>query len=253
MTNNPMTAVNGLYNYFDNNEIKKLIEDYIATDDFEPSQTMSEYINPLFDKYKDISSSEFLDSSEKSEYDYKFKIVCTMIIDAICNKFDLSIDEGWFEEREIFEIQNMTLILFNFFISNLFEVLIEVLMDYIDNHINELNDLYGQDIKTKRGSDYLTLEKTVNSKYAVVGASVFDVCLYALDSMTEEDFFKFVNPDYECLDRIVMLYDDGHVSGNFLDPCIRMLKANSNKLLSKLAFEIISNIRINYKKESEEL
>ena len=253
MINNPMTSVDGLYNYFDTNEIKKLIDDYISTDEFEPSSSLNEYINPLFDKYKDISSSDSLDSEEKANYSYKFKIICTLIIDAICNKFELSIDEGWFEDLDNSELQTMTIILYSFFISNLFEILIEAIIGFIVNHINELSELYGQDIKTKHGSDYITLEKTVISKYAIVGASVFDVCLYALDNMSEEEFFAHINPDYECLDRIVQLYDDGHMSGNFLDSIIGILKANSNKLLSKLAFEIISIIRRDYKKESEEV
>ena len=244
---NPLQSVDNLLDYYDTGEIQRLIKKHITSDDFQPGFEMRDFIKPLWDKYEVVAKSQLLDEDTRAEYRQKFRIICVMFIDAICTKFSLIVDEGWLEELDTGEVQTITLLLYSMLITDLNNIMIEVIYKYIDLHIAEITEMYSEDLKNKRDATYTSLKTTIEPLYAIACANIYDIILHIMDTLNEDEFFKLINDDYIPKETIYNLYQDGKIDGDLIDAILGIYKNENSGLLSKVAFEIISNIKENHK------
>ena len=92
--------------------------------------------------------------------------------------------------------------------------------------------------------------------YLLQGHDLLDVfeevrqCLFG-DQMTEEEFMDYVSSDYVPQPHIKAMFDEGHLSGNYVDKIHDYFRKNGG-LRTRICFELISLFKNNHKKIEKE-
>lgn len=247
-----MDDIEDVLDYFDITEIQTLITDSISSDDSLPGDHV-DLLRPMWTRYNNIMQVEgnIVDDETKSECTRRFDLICGMFIDAICTKFNMSIDDGWFEERPKNEIYAFTVMLYSFFIQDISKLLEEVFIKYIENHSAELGEKFGQDLKLRKDATYNSVKDKLESDYAVIVSNIYEICFNILDTITESEFFEMVDNDYVPKSVLIKYYNEGHFDGEFVDAIYTSCKRDRT-MLSRICFDVISYIKTNYKMKEKD-
>jgi hypothetical protein len=248
-----MYGIEDILDYFNIERTYKLINEQLRDDDLSPSGTLPDHLKPMWVKYKEIhpDPKEGIDSSVMYAVNERFDTICRIFIDSIAKKYGITLDVGWFEDRSRDEIHTITLFMYTFFVLDLESNIKEVLYKYIVNHSEELASSFGEPIKNRKDSPFLTFKKSMPSDYAVVCATINDVCMWILDQMTEDEFFSYLDEDYIPLPLIKSLFEEGHMAGDFMGHIYNFF-INNNTVRCRVIFDIISIIKNNHKKSEKE-
>ncbi len=253
MIDNPVEPIEDILDYFNISEMQNLIETGITSEDVLPGDR-EDLLQPMWVRYQSICNiaDTIITDEEKAECRRRFNIICTMFIDAICAKFNLTVDAGWMESLEDSELHGFTLMLYTMFILDMRNLLVEVIINYIESHITELVDQYSDNIKLRKDATYNSFKTKMEPEFAIVAANIYSVCYSAMDVMSESDFFDYVSDDYYPKSTIQEYFIEGHIDGNFVDAIYNTFKRDQ-ALLAHVAFDIISNFKEHYAlKEDEE-
>lgn len=238
--------------YFDISEIQTLIKDSIATEDSLPG-AHPDMLRPMWTRYNNLMDIDchIMDDDTKAECARRFDVICGMFIDAICAKYNMSIDDGWFEERPKKEIHAFTVMMYSFFIQDMPNILVEVFIKYIEGHIAELVEQFGQDVKLRKDATYNSVKDKLDSDYAVIVSNIYEICFNILDTITESQFFEYVDNDYVPKATLIEYYNNGHFDGEFVDAIYTACKRDRT-MLSRVCFDVISSIKTNHKVNEKE-
>lgn len=247
-----MDGTEDVLDYFDITEIQTLIKDSIASDDSLPGDHV-DMLRPMWTRYNHITEIDgnIIDDDTKLECTRRFDIICGMFIDAICAKFNMSIDDGWFEEIPKKEVHAFTVMLYSFFVQDISRLLEEVFIKYIETHSAELADQFGQDIKLRKDATYNSVKDVLESDYAIIVSNIYEICFNILDTITESEFFGYIDNDYVPKATLIEYYNNGHFDGEFVDAIYTACKRDRT-MLSRICFDVISNIKTNHKVQEKD-
>lgn len=242
-----MDGVENLIDFFDVEETAKTIENNILKDQYSLG-TVVDYYRPYYVKYKllNVDIDTGMTESVVSECRQKARTIALMFIDAICKKFRLYVDEFWIDNLPDEELQGFTLVLYDFFILHFKEFLLEVLTRYIDGNADTLASAFETAAKSAKDAAFCSLQKMIPYNYAVVGANVYDACFIILSSLDEHSFFDYIDADNEIQPIILKYFDDGRISGNFVDVIEEMMQSTNVSLKGYIGFEIIAHLKNSY-------
>ena len=254
MTNEfSMNGIEDILDYFDIEKTYKLIQEQLQDDEASPSGAVSDHLKPLWVKYKSITPdpNEGIDSSVMYAIGDRFDIICRMFIDIISKKFGISLDAGWFENQSRSTIHSIALIMYTFFVLDMESNIKEVLYKYIIEHKDDLAHHFGDNIKSRKDSPYLSMKKVMEPEYAIIGACINDVCMWILDQMDENEFFDYLDSDYMPQPVIKDLFDKGHMDGRFVGHIYNHF-INNNAVRCRIVFDLLSLFKNNHKKEKDD-
>lgn len=248
-----MFGIEDILDYFNIDKTYKLITDQLKDDEMSPSGTMSDHLKPLWVKYKSIhiDHDQGIDSNVMYTVNDRFDTICRMFIDVISKKFDITLDTGWFEKQSSDTLHSIALLMYTFFVLDLESNIKEVLYKYIVDHSSELAQHFGENIKSRKDSPFITLKRVMPLDYAIIGASINDVCILVLDQMTEDEFFSYLDEDYIPQPVIKSLFEEGHMDGHFASS-ISNFFVNNNTIRCRIIFDILSLLESNHKKDEKE-
>ena len=242
-----MDGTEDVLDYFDISEIQTLITDSISSDDSLPGEH-PDLLKPMWIRYNSISdvNAQIVNDEVKFECGRRFDIICSMFIDAICAKYNMTIDEGWFEERPNKEIHAFTVMLYTFFIQDIATILEEIFIKYIEQHSGELGEKYGQDLKLRKDATYNSVKDKLESDFAIIVSNIYEICFNILDTISESEFFELVDNDYLPKVTLIKYYNEGHFGGEFVDAIYTSCKKDRT-MLSRICFNVIAAIKANHK------
>ncbi len=245
MKDSVLIEVSEILNAFNISEITKLIEEQINDDYSEDNSTdiMVDHLKPLYYTYANMTKYK-LDEDTKREAENRFYAICKVFIDAICKKFKLVIDEEWLNDNPSTLIA-LTFTLYSFFVLEFSANVNEVLLNYILQNTSEIYEVF-EGMRNKKDSSTIANKKTMSPEMALIISNIYDISSWIFNKMTEAEFFNYLNDDYLPLQLIETLFDDGKISGEFMEAINEIFKANI-RLKSKTCFTII------YKFRNEEL
>ena len=243
-----LLGVEELLDYFNIEKTRALINEQLDADITTPGGRLTDHLQPLWSRYSSLEHDHAnLDPDTYAEIKNKFDSICLMFVEYICKKFDISVDEGWLENLNRSEVHGLAVMLYSFFVIDIENLILEVLIKYIDKNLDILVEQFGDNLKSRKDAAYISLKKTVEPEYAVIGACVFDVCFWIIDQMSENEFFDYIDGDYIPLSYIKGWFDDSHLSGDFMQRIYDLFK-NTGDWKSRICFNIITNIRTRHAK-----
>lgn len=239
-----MDGIEDLLDFFDTERTAKTIEQQIMTDEFGLDAPI-DYYRPYYTKFKtlEVDIDNGITESMVSACRHKAKVIALMFIEAILKKFNLHIDEFWIDNMDEAQLQGVTIVLYDFFILHLREYLLEVITRYIDANSKMLADQFEHNPRIARDASLSAFLKVVDEDYAVIGANVYDVCFLTLNNLNEIEYINHINADNEIQPHIKRFFEEGKISGNFIDVLEQMMADVSNGLKSHMGFEIVAYIK----------
>lgn len=242
--------VDSIVDYFNIDEMKRIISSQINTDDdFSVCSTMIDHLQPLYNRYKNISvdPTHGITIDDVEECRRRFNAISFMFIDAICKKFGIRVSDFWIENASDDAISLLTLYLYTFFIIDFKTVLSEVLENYIIANIDDLVTAFDTSVKNQKDNVY---RKTIEPKYASLCINIFDVIFYILDNIDVEDYFEYAPEDYIPIPYLKEMFEESNLEGDFTTKIFEMVKGNVS-LKSILAFEIVAYIKTSHSINNE--
>lgn len=249
MDNYNLTEADDILDYFDIDRMTEIVNDQIINaTDYSTCGVVIDYLKPLYAKYKEIHPDieNNIDAVKYGDCTEKFNIIVMMFADAICNKFNVDIDDLWLETASDDDKFLLTLYLYSFLVIDFKTVMTDICINYIDKNYDTIGDMLDSERTQKSATYNALLTITDNSKLAIIGSNIFDAIYYILDNLTMESMFEYMPEDYLPMNELKEYFENGTVGGDIYSRILGYIKENST-LRSSMAFDIISYIRTEYK------
>lgn len=234
-----MIEVANILDSFDEENLLEIFKSQIMSNEDYTSLQIN-HLAPLYLSYKRIMSIEDIEEDDVINVQTRFQNICMAIINLICNKFNIEIDTNWIETN-YGKLPAFTMCMYQFFVLDIFYVILRSLNNYISKNIDELSSAFSDAIQNKDVSTITNL-KTMDPKYAVLASCMYDVTDYAFTMMDSDLIFEYIDNKYvpgAVLDRLM---DDGTITGDFANVFANIYKENL-ALRSKITFELIYKIK----------
>jgi len=242
MRDNVLSEISDILGSFDINEISRLIKDQINSDyENDPSTEMlTNHFSPLYVNYSKIVNSDDYTKEVKDEVERHFIEICEIFLNAICDKFHLSINQEW-KDDNYKNIPGITMAMYSFFVLDFATNVYEVVLNYI---LKNAKDIYRtfEGLKNKKDASTLANKKILSPEFSLIASNIYDISMWILQQITEEEFFDYLPKSYLPLKLMRKLFADGYIVGDFVDVVADIFSA-SIQLRSQVGFTIISKIR----------
>ena len=185
-------------------------------------------------------SIENADEDDIEKIRTRYYSICASIIKFISAKFGIEIDSNWIE-TQYGKLPALTVSMYQFFVLDIFYVILEVLNNYISRNIDDLFNVFSDAIQGKDVST-LTNMKIMDPKYAAIVSCMYDVTDYAFTMIDNETIFDYINKDYLPAAILKAMMNNGAFTGDFVHVFADIYRDNL-ALRSKISFELIYKIK----------
>lgn len=251
MTDRTIADVSEILGEFDINEIRKMIRLQIPSNNTESTtrSITTDYFKPLYHKYK--RAIKYGDEEVSDEARIRFHDICMEIINQICTKFSLGIDES-FLETHTDKLHMITMSLYSVFVLDFVRNLQTAITITIQKDIEQICELF-KEIKSKKDSATIINKKMMSDTDSIIASNIYDITKWVLENIDEDTFLDIINDGDACGSIIQSMYNDGTLSGTFMNE-IRTIYSNDISLRSQIGFEVVCDMRSKYKntKKGEE-
>ena len=254
MDNYNLTEADDILDYFDIDRMTEIVNDQIINaTDYSTCGVVIDYLKPLYAKYKTIQPDmeNNMDAVKYGDCTEKFNIIVMMFADAICNKFDVDIDDLWLDSASDDDKFLLTLYLYTFLVIDFKTVMTDICINYIDKNYETIGDMLDSEKSQKSATYNALLTITGSPKLAIIGSNIFDVIYYIFDILNMDTLFEYMPEDYLPMNELKEYFENGIVGGDIYSKILSYIKSNST-LRSSMAFDIISYIRTEYKTNKTE-
>jgi hypothetical protein len=135
----------------------------------------------------------------------------------------------------------VTMCLYQFFVLDIFYVILKSLNNYISKNIDDLFNAFSDSIQSKDVSTATNM-KIMDPKYAALVSSMYDVTDYTFTMMDSESIFEYIDNKYIPGAVLRNLMESGVLTGDFANVFANIYKENL-ALRSKITFELIYKIK----------
>lgn len=236
---------NEILDYFDIDEMKRVVEDQILNKiDYAECGIIIDFLKPMYAKYKsiEVDAATGVTPEDVVEAKEKFNIICLIFITAICKKFNIVIDDFWYENASENELCILTLYLYTFFVVDFKVVLKNIIINYIEDHAEVMAKMFELSDTAAKSATFNALKQEMEFFYAIICTNIYDAILYVADTIETDDIFKYAPEDYAPVPMLKSMFEDGKIGGEICEGIYKVLKKNAN-LKNTLAFEIITYFR----------
>lgn len=249
MRESVLIEVSDIMDSFDEEQMSKLVHDQIYNYDNSDASgdIVTDHFKPIYFKYISLNNYE-MDDDVKVMAATKYAKICNMIVDEISNKFNFTIDKDWYNSSEK-NMSAITLALYAFFVLDIKSNLTYILHEYINRNFEALYKNF-EDCKNKKDASTLANKKEIPIEKAVIISNIYDITDYIMNDLTEEEFFDYMEKDYLPLSLVKTIFDEGNMSGNFMEALNTFYRKNL-PMKSSICFDIISYIKNSNKGEND--
>ena len=234
-----MEDVSNILDTFNLEDIRGLFQKQINSVEDVLSSHPTDHFKPLFYKYKCIMETEENSGEIKEAAEQRFEEICNILLELICKKFNLTLDEEW-KEDNYNNIAGFTMALYSFFVLDLPSNIQEVCLNYIQKNEKDIYEVF-EEKKNKKDAATIVNKRTMSPEMIVIASNIYDVTTWILSNMSEESFISNINQDYAPLNIISTLLENGVLTGEFMTS-INDQYATNVELKSGVCFELISII-----------
>lgn len=240
MTEQSVIEVSDILDSFDMDEISNLIKSQINTDSEDDTSTdiLTDLFQPLYAKYRAYMDME-IPNDIKEQADDRFTSICDLFLDAIENKFGVTLEEDWKDGHKA-DLPGVTTALYSLFVTDFYGNLYEIFVNYIVRNIKLINEVFDA-MKVKKDAASNTYRKDFHPEVALVASNIFDITIWILEQIDEEDFFEYIDEAYIPSMIVQRYYNDGIINGDFMG-LVNDIYTKSSSLQSKICLDIISNL-----------
>jgi hypothetical protein len=200
------------------------------------SDSMNNNLKPLYITYNNLLKTN-LEEDAREITSIKFYNLCNKFLEAIYNKFNISIDKDWISDN-IDNFPALTFSLYNFFVLNLYSNLLEFFINYIIKNIKMISELFISNLTLKK-------KEIVNlNDIDIITLNIPEITVWILDNINEDDYFDYLNTDELSIQITKYLFKNGFLSGDFIYVINQIFDYNL-PLKSSLCFNIISRLKEN--------
>lgn len=155
--------VSDILESFNIDEINKLIEEQITTDynDDIYSDLLTNHLQPLYYNYASLTKYD-LDEETKSLAENKFVSICVAFLNAIVNRFKISIDTEWLSSHYS-DVPAITMFMYSFFVIDFQNNVYEILVNYIEKNNEEIAKVFSG-MKVKKDASSIANKKDLVQK-----------------------------------------------------------------------------------------
>lgn len=232
-----MENVANILDTFNMEDIRNLFQKQITAVEDVLATHPTDHFKPLFYKYKCIMETEENTEEVKEAAENRFEEICNVLLDLICNKFNLTLDKEW-KEDNYNNIAGYTMALYSFFVLDLPSNIQEVCFNYIQNNKKDIYTVF-EEKKNKKDAATMIHKRNVSPEMVVIMSNIYSVTTWVLSNMSEESFISHMNQDYAPLNAISTLLENGVLSGEFMTP-INDQYATNVELKSGVCFELLT-------------
>lgn len=198
------------------------------------------HLTPLYNSYNRALNIEEIEDDDLYKIKNRFQNICLAIIDFICAKFNIDLNDEWLNNN-INKIPAIAMCLYQFFVLDIFQVILRSLSNYISKNIDDLFNAFADSIQGKDVSTITNL-KIMDPKYAAIVSSMYDVTDYAFTMIDNETLLEYLGDKYIPGLVIKKLMTDNIFTGDFANAFANIYKENI-ALRSKITFELIFKIK----------
>lgn len=235
-----MMEVANILDDFDEESLLEIFKSQIIGD---PDLFTSLPVNHFQPLYLSYTNAVNLQNSNEDDIDLirmRFQNICISIIDLICAKHNLTIDDDWLNSN-FSRLPAVTLGLYHFFVLDTFYIYLEVLNNYILKNLDSLSNIFSEMINKKDAST-INNKATMDPKYAIIASAIYDVTDYIFTMLDNEDFFSYMDNAYMPGRMCNELFDNFILGGDLVNSFGNIYKENVN-LRSKISFELIYQMK----------
>lgn len=234
-----MMEVANILESFDEENLREIFKAQII-DNEGYTDLQINHLTPLYSSYQRVMNIEDIDEEDIEKIRARFQSICMSIINFICNKFNIEVDTNWIETN-YGKLPALTMCLYQFFVLDIFQVILKSLNNYISKNIDDLFNAFADAIQGKDVSTATNM-KIMNPKYAAIVSSIYDVTDYTFTMMDSETILEYIDNKYTPGAVIANLMDSGVITGDFANTFANIYKENL-ALRSKITFELIYKIK----------
>lgn len=234
-----MVEVANILESFDEENLREIFKAQII-DNEGYTDLQINHLAPLYSSYQRVMNIENINEEDVIKIKTRFQSICMSIINFICSKFNIEVDMNWIETN-YGKLPALTMCLYQFFILDIFNVMLRSLNNYISKNIDDLFNAFADTIQGKDVSTATNM-KIMNPKYAAIVSSMYDVTDYTFTMMDSETIIEYIDNKYTPGVVIKTLMDIGVITGDFANVFANIYKDNL-ALRSKITFELIYKIK----------
>lgn len=241
MYTNPdtMTEVANILESFDEENLREIFKTQIINDEGYTDLQINHLV-PLYSSYQRVMSLKDIDEDDREKVRIRFQNICMAIVNFICAKFNIELDMNWIETN-YGRLPALTMCLYQFFVLDIFYVILKSLNNYISKNIEDLFNAFADAMQGKDVSTATNL-KIMNPKYAAIVSSMYDVTDYTFTMMDNDAIFEYLGNKYVPGAVLRNLMNTGVFTGDFSHAFANIYKENL-ALRSKITFELIYKIK----------
>lgn len=232
-----LIEVSDIMDYFDIEEITQNVSRQVTNEDGldGTGELIVDYLSPIYYKYESIVKDESLTIEEELRMmaRERFYEICRQIIRFISDKYDLEVADDYLSEHDSM-IPAITLALYSFFVLHYTKNLYAVIKNYIDKHVDSIVETF-QDMKSKKDATTLINKKRMSDEEALIISNIYNISEWVLQQLDEEGFLELGEPEYLPGKLIRAMYEEGNLSGEFMDKICSEFHSNVN-LKSNIGF-----------------
>jgi len=227
------SAIADILETFDTAEISELIANQITNRE-NYSKPIIDHFQMLYSNYKHMIESEEATEDEVEYGREKFYKICTIIIAAIEEKFDISLDGIW-QENNGKDRPAVTSALYTFFVVDLYTNVLEMLTNYIKKNHSELYEQF-KDIPRR------SLATSVGKEADVILRNIYDISSFIFQQMSVETALSYFDEGYAPVTIIKELYKQEVITGEFINGIGEVFNFNTG-FKSNIGFDLMFKIK----------
>lgn len=196
---------------------------------------------PMYSAYKEVVDDPLTEPDFKKKADLRFYAICNLFLELVADKFELSYDEDYFADNRD-QLSNTAFFVYRFFILDIFSNTVDVLKTYIEEHADELSELFDE-YKNKKDAATISSGSYVPAKYVTVVANIPEIIKYILSQLDVDTYLANCDEEDVVVEGITDLYASGNLGGNFIDKLIEFYNDDVD-FRSRLVFDITFRLQL---------
>lgn len=235
-----MMEIANILDDFDEESLIAILKSQIIDNEDLYTSLPVNHFQPLYLSYKRALNVEEIEEDDIEAIRNRFHRICISLIDIICTKYQIELDDEWISDH-MAQIAPITLSLYQFFVLDIFYIILEILNNYIIKNMDTLSNTFADSIQQKDSSAIANLN-ILDPKYAVLASSMYDVTDYIFTILDTEQIFEYIDSSYIPGQIVKRLFNDNTLTGNLANTFGNIYKDNLS-LRSKIVFELIYQIK----------
>lgn len=227
------SAIADILDTFDTTEISELIQNQITNRE-NYSRPAIDHFQMLYANYKKLIDSPDATEDELQYGRERFYNICSIIISAIEEKFDIGLDDLW-QENNGANRPAVTSALYNFFVIDIYDNVLQMLSNYIKKNYIQLYNQF-KDVQRRSLSQSISLEADV------IMRNIYDISSFIFQQLSVDTALSYFDDGYAPATVLKELAHQEVITGEFINEIGEVFNYDTN-FKSQIGFDLMFKIK----------